>query len=119
MVWRFTLQYLGELPLSKWKTTQEAVDRGMNDIRHSLVEEGWFGKQVTDDHSSLPNQSSEALSLETTPSLNMGESEYDRVWGEEPSAESLYGEASIDGLAASTEPEVDIPEPEPDMEPEL
>lgn len=31
------------------ESTKEGLHNGLNDIRHRLVEEAWFGEQVTDD----------------------------------------------------------------------
>ncbi|MGJ8562006.1 MAG: hypothetical protein ACSHXY_00520 [Alphaproteobacteria bacterium] len=110
--------------MPSFKSTHEAADTAINDTRHKLIEEGWFGQQTTGDHSSikpgayeLPYATTEAASIETTPSIEVGETEYDRVWGAEPSREALYGEAST-SLSVAHDVEPPSQEPEIEYEPE-
>jgi hypothetical protein len=63
--------------------TKEGFKNGMNDIRHKLVEEAWFGKEVTGDAEYLKESETDQ-----TTSQNQAK--------EEITSESLYGKGQDD-----------------------
>lgn len=101
-------------------------DRGLNDVRHSLVEEAWFGRPVTSDMSSMKQgayeaDASQSVSIENTPQIDNGVTIADATFGPQASQADIFGTpaAGMASADASVTPEIDVPETEQDIEPEL
>ena len=91
-----------------WEYVSNVSDDIRNDVRHELVERPWYGAPTTSDNSLL--QSTDEMD-EAAPSAINGNELYEEVWGEEPEAEELYGEAPLGGEGIEIEPKA-----EPDIE---
>lgn len=71
------------------------VASAVDDIRHKLVEEAWFGRRVTGDIGE--NNAPEGQNIDSTPPTTGGAQHnhhtlYSSVWGKEPDVSQLYGE---------------------------
>jgi hypothetical protein len=100
-----------------------------DDIRHKVVEEGWFGKKTTGDIAKDPatetpnvnvtnTDNSTDNSIHSTTNVTHEHSDlYESVWGAEPAAADLYGTSAgntPEPAYASYEPSPPTPEPGPE-----
>ncbi|WP_300530142.1 hypothetical protein [Maricaulis sp.] len=82
-------------------------------VRHAVVEQGWYGRQVTPDISAQDLAPSET---EKEPEPERHFELYDQTWGPEPDQAELYGDASL----SAPQNEVATPTAEPEIvEPSL
>ena len=82
-----------------WKHFESARD----DVRHKLVEEAWFGRQVTGDTAgTAENQAAGPGTEAPEPSKETRHTLYEETWGKAPTHAEIYGQASV--TTASTEP---------------
>lgn len=94
------------------QTLSTELRSARDDIRRSVVEEGWFGKPITE------ASATEATTV-STPQIETGNSLYEEVWGEEPETEDLYGTADTNLTVEEPVEATPENEPEPDLGPEL
>lgn len=94
-----------------WKHYASVSD----DMRHKLVEEGWFGRQVT---GPINEQDMSGIGPEAPAQPTHGL--YAEVWGREAKHGELYGSApAIQGSVAASPVESPAPEPDKGHAPEL
>lgn len=100
-----------------WKHYEAAkphVAAGVDDVRHKLVEEGWFGRQVT---GNIAGPDAPPEPLEETPATQHRHyTLYAEIWGKEPKASDLYGTAPA-APAPGVTPEA--PQQDKGLEPEI
>lgn len=118
----------GDAARSFAESMHREMDRGLNDVRHSLVEEAWFGKQLTGDMSSVKvgaydNELDGAVSLDTVPEIDNGVTIADATFGPQASSADIFGTPASGMATADTSVLADVespePEPSPEIEPEL
>ena len=88
-----------------WKHYEAAkphIAEAVDDIRHKVVEEGWFGRQVT---GNIAETAEEVLKEEARHSL------YEQTWGKAPAHGEIYGQGPA---PAGTQPGIEPPK-EPDV----
>lgn len=94
-----------------WKHYASVTD----DVRHKLIEEGWFGRQVTGDTTAqdMPGIADQAPEPETS------HTPHDQTWGKAATHAEVYGQAPTGwGQAApSTTPEPEPPTPQQETGP--
>jgi hypothetical protein len=90
-----------------WKHYASVSD----EVRHKLIEEGWFGRQVT---GPINQQDMPGLAPQAPAQPTHGL--YAEVWGREPKPGELYGSAPATPQAATpqAEPPAHQAAPEPD-----
>jgi len=93
-----------------WEFVSSVSDDIRNDVRREVVERPWYGTPTTGSNTMQPEQ----IETQEAPQIAMGNAPYEEVWGEEPEAADLYGDAPQ--AEAPEEPEPEPPEPE--IEPE-
>jgi len=96
-----------------WKHYEAAkppVASAVDDVRHKLVEEGWFGRQVTGDIAPQPKPEA----AEEPPRAHNHATLYAEVWGQEPAAKDIYGAA-----ATASAPAIEPPKQDKGLEPDF
>ncbi len=78
-----------------WKHYASVSD----DVRHKLVEEGWFGRQVT---GNITEQDMPGIAPEAPPPPTHGL--YAEVWGKEPQGADLHGKTPDPGSTPAIAP---------------
>lgn len=81
-----------------------------DDIRHELVEKGWFGRQVTGDA-----MSEDVASQQHTPDQEAPQKRhalYEQVWGKAAAHTDVYGHAAVPADTPTVAPPETGPEPE-------
>ncbi len=82
-----------------------------DDVRHKVVEEPWFGKQVTDLPTATNTTTPASAQPETkTPQEETRHSLYEQTWGKAATHAEVYGQGPS---PASAQPEAETPK-EPD-----
>ena len=121
-----------------WELYEEAkphVASAVDDIRHKVVEEGWFGRKVTGDIAE-PNPAAGQKTINSTridQEFNIDNSThttttitqhnhhnlYQSVWGKEPQSSEIYGNGPAAGPAVAPDTTPSSTDPEAGLGPEL
>jgi hypothetical protein len=101
-----------------YEAAKPQIAGAVDDIRHKLIEEGWFGRKVTGDIAEqvTPETKSETATLSPLQSevVSHGVSDalYEEMWGKEATHAQIYGQqtpghGSAPALAAPEPPQQD------------
>ena len=71
-----------------------------DDVRHKVVEEGWYGRQVTGDTVSPAGQEGK----EEPPQEATRHPLYEQTWGKAPTHAEVYGQAPSNTQTVEPEP---------------
>lgn len=104
-----------------WKHYEAAkphMAAAVDDVRHKLVEEGWFGRQVTGNIAGqeAPAGMAEPLEEKAAPQ-HRHHTLYTEIWGKEPKASDLYGTSPAVQPAPGIGP--DVPQQDKGLEPQI
>jgi hypothetical protein len=105
-----------------WKHYEAAkphIADAVDDVRHKLVEEAWFGRQVTGDiaEPAVPEEKPEQ-DISSGPVHPMkSDAIYEEVWGKAPTHADIYGHLPNPGGVPAIEPPAPAQEngPEPEL----
>lgn len=88
-----------------YEAAKPGVASAVDDVRHKVVEEGWFGRTTTGDIA--PDDKGDGASHLTAGAPHNHSALYEQVWGTAPKTSDLYGHSP----APSKGPEIEAPKP--------
>ncbi len=92
-----------------YEASKPHIAGAVDDVRHKLVEEAWFGRPVTGNiaEPAMPEAKPEPETPSPTPGPLQSDAIYEEVWGKAPTYAQIYGQTADHGSAPAIAP----PEP--------